>query len=52
MRFSRNIDPLADFAFRRDGTPARDAAELAHWIGAPTHRIDDQPLDFEHVRFG
>jgi benzoyl-CoA 2,3-dioxygenase component B len=77
-RFNRKIGPFAGLAFRPDGTPARDASEvaahlpsaadtaylaslqdapvfergkIAHWIGAPTHKIDDQPLDFEYVRF-
>jgi len=77
-RFNRKIGPFAGFAFRPDGTPARDRSEVAShlpsaadgeylaslqdapvlergkcasWIGAPSHKIDDQPLDFEYVRF-
>jgi benzoyl-CoA 2,3-dioxygenase component B len=77
-RFNRKIGPFAGFAFRPDGTPARDAAEVAShlpsaadtaylaslqtapvfergkvasWIGAPTNKINGQPLDFEYVRF-
>jgi benzoyl-CoA 2,3-dioxygenase component B len=76
--FHRQIGPFAGGAFRADGSPARDAAEVARdlpsdadrawlealqdgpvfergrcasWIAAPTHAIDDRPLDFEYVRF-
>jgi hypothetical protein len=51
MCFSRNIDPFAAFAFRRHGTHVFERGKVAHWIGAPTHRSDDQPLDLDHARF-